>query len=215
MVLGPLVLPVHLVVLTISLGSGVFFFMLTSPFSKTRTRHVLSEMIGLFVWLVVFVWIGKVLLKWRLFFEDPVSILIYPSNHQALYIGIVFTVLYSLWAYRDREKLQGIGLSALVMLNYASFVYFFISVIWMPVRDVYLGEMALGVVLVIWQVVVINRDSATSGWAGIAGALSVGKLILALQFGETFFFHYKVDLWFWIFIGMLFIPLFYKKKVRI
>ncbi|GGD23315.1 hypothetical protein GCM10011389_33800 [Pontibacillus salipaludis] len=214
MVVGPFVISFYLFALTISLVSGVLLFMMTSPFSKSETRKALSGISDLFVWLLIFIWVGKVLLKWEAFWKDPISILIYPSNHQALYIGLLLTLFLSLWRYGYRKGAQVIGKSFVLIVNYALFVYSFMAIIWTSSGMVYLGELVLAGVLVIWQVVSLTAGSPQSWWYGMFGAIIAGKFMLTLILGETFLFHYKVDLWVWIFMSIIFVSLLYIKKVR-
>ncbi|WP_198135882.1 hypothetical protein [Pontibacillus chungwhensis] len=214
MVVGPFVISFYLFALAISLVSGVLLFMMTSPFSKSETRKALSGISDLFVWLLIFIWVGKVLLKWEAFWKDPISILIYPSNHQALYIGLLLTFILSMWRYRHRVGELAISKSLVLIVNYSLFVYYFMAVIWTSSGTVYVGELVLAGVLVIWQVVSLTARSQQSWWYGMFGAFIAGKFMLTLILGETFLFHYKVDLWVWILMSFIFVSLLYGKKVR-
>src|SRR5699024_5448155 len=54
--------------------------------------------------VVIFIWIGKIIVNLQVFMRDPFAILAYPSDRRALYIALIFGTIHIL--YRSIWKKQ-------------------------------------------------------------------------------------------------------------
>src|SRR5690625_1666713 len=87
-------------IIIISFIVGICFYYLISPLSTSTKKEQLEQVLSYSINLVIYIWIGKVLVNIQAFMNDPLAVLAYPSNSGALYIAICLlavNVLYKVW----------------------------------------------------------------------------------------------------------------------
>jgi len=87
-------------IIIISFIVGIGFYYLISPLSTSTKKEQLEQVLSYSINLVIYIWIGKVLVNIQAFMNDPLAVLAYPSNSGALYIAICLlavNVLYKVW----------------------------------------------------------------------------------------------------------------------
>ncbi|HLR71407.1 MAG TPA: hypothetical protein VK085_08240 [Pseudogracilibacillus sp.] len=116
--------------LFISFLVGFIFYYILSEESKDRKKKQLDHVLSLLINFIIFIWVGKILLNMKTFFQDPLAILAYPSNNGAFYIAFVLTMFYI--AYQiHRKKLDGIDLftTFVPIFAAASFIFEFFQLV--------------------------------------------------------------------------------------
>ncbi|WP_085992653.1 hypothetical protein [Oceanobacillus senegalensis] len=91
-----------ILVLVSSFLIGIIVFYMMSSLTKDEKWIHIKEIVSQLIDIVIFIWIGKILLNLFTFVNDPVAVLAYPSSKDAFYIAIVlFTILLY---YKNRER---------------------------------------------------------------------------------------------------------------
>src|SRR5690625_2410263 len=67
-------------IIVMSFIIGLMFFYLTSPLSHVERKQQIEEVISLLINFVIFIWIGKIVVRFSIFIEDPLAILIFRIN---------------------------------------------------------------------------------------------------------------------------------------
>lgn len=138
-------------IVTFSFLAGVIAFYFLSEQSKEQKKKELDEVITALLNFVIFMIIGKVLINWRIFIDDPLAVLAYPSNSSAFYLAVLFSI--ALLVYKSKYKqLPFIGFSAafLPIFLTATFLYEFIQLVWKN-NSLSLGNIIIaGLILVLY-----------------------------------------------------------------
>src|SRR5690625_2033417 len=111
-------------IIIISILAGLVFYLMTSNLSKEHKKAQLEEMFSQLVNFIIFIWIGKIILNFSIFIDDPLAILAYPSNSEAFYLAVLFSAIllfYKSWQ-KKFDVLQFIT-SFLPVFLMASFMY--------------------------------------------------------------------------------------------
>ncbi|MEW9109941.1 MAG: hypothetical protein AB2374_11380 [Cytobacillus gottheilii] len=183
-------------IVAFSFLAGVIAFYFLSEQPKEQKRREVDEVITALLNFVIFMIIGKVLIHWRIFIDDPLAVLAYPSNSSAFYLAVLFSI--ALLVYKSKYKqLPFIGFSAAFLHIFlsATFLYEFIQLVWKN-NSLSLGNMIIaGLVLVLYfylreQLKSVNLVLALlTGW-------SAGMLILSYFQPFITIFGFIVARWF-------------------
>ncbi|MDC3424344.1 hypothetical protein NC797_07455 [Aquibacillus sp. 3ASR75-11] len=212
--IGPLVIKSSLVIQIVSLGMGLVWFGFTSPFSKTETKKRLDEVGNLLIAFVISLFIGKIIINFSTFINDPLAILAYPSDSKAFYIAFLFTGLYAkIKIVKGSQHFFALLFSWINVFFAASFVYEFVQIIWGSSVHTW-GYLGL---LFVFLIIIISLQGqlpiemlvfiAVLGW-------SAGQWLLSI-FSNTTVFQFNLHPWFYgiICIGSIFLII-YKRKVK-
>lgn len=200
--------------IVLSLAIGLVFFYVFSVFSKPEKKKYMEILTSQLINLVIFIWVGKILLHLPLFIQDPLAVLAYPGNSGAFYLAVLFTgglVLYQ-WI---RKKLD-ILLFAEACTHVFLVALFFYEFMQLMIEDnMYsLGYLILSVILLI--LLFLLRERVPIFWllTSILIILSIGMLVLNLIYPFVAIFGYLIEIWFIIvfFIGCLSILILNERK---
>lgn len=123
------VVTIGIIAISVAVGFIVFYILSEAP--KEEKKKQIDELMSLLLYFIVFIWIGKILLNFPLFIEDPLAILAYPSEANAFYLAVLFTGI--IVRYKTvRNKLQLIPFANRVMFIFfaTGTVYEFIQFAW-------------------------------------------------------------------------------------
>ncbi|WP_461176709.1 hypothetical protein [Virgibacillus ainsalahensis] len=199
-----------------SIGVGFIILVIFGGLSKEQRKDYLEEMISQLINLVIFVWIGKIILNFPVFMEDPMSILAYPSDSDSFYLAVLFSG--ALFFYKSSKWYLDTLLflkSFLFVLLTASFAYEFIQYIWNDNQFAF-GYLILLTVLLLLFIFMQNRVASSTLILVILTVWSLGVLLLWFIQPFVTIFGYMMTPWFLglVFaIGFSFI-LFCKRKRR-
>lgn len=151
---------VEIGITAISLAIGFLSFYLLNEHSKETKRRHLEEFTSQLINLVLFIWLGKIVLNLRLFISDPLAILAYPSNSDAFYFAIGCVSLLLLFKAKRKKMYVLLFLESFVqVILVGSFIYEFIQLI---VND---NRYALGYLLllaILMGIFIFFRERMTS-----------------------------------------------------
>lgn len=88
-------------IVSLILTYGLYY--LYSNQNHVTKKSILNEIVSNIMNFVIFVWLSKVLLNITLFFQDPMAVLVYPSNAQSFYIAFLLTTILFLIQIRKKK----------------------------------------------------------------------------------------------------------------
>lgn len=202
-------------IIFISMIAGLAFFYITSSLPSVQRKKQIEDIASQLINFVIFIWLGKILLKLPIFIKDPLAILAYPSNSNAFYLAVLFSSL--LLAYKAIKKQMNVLTllhTFLPVFLMASFVYEFIQILYDNAYSIsYIIILTMLILLLI-----LLRDRFADGT--VTTILFIGWLVgvLVLAWIQPFItvFGYMIAPWF---LGLLFITIssfiIYKKRKRV
>lgn len=185
----------------ISIGIGFFTFYIMSNVSKGKKKMLMEEMVIQFTNFIIFIWVGKVLLHITSFIKNPLAIVAYPSNSEAFYLAVLFSIIVLVYKSKRGKLDVVLFIKALIPVVFvASFLYEFIQLVGNG-NTYSLGNMALFTGLVVLYYLI--RDYLQRmviivmlfGW-------SVGSIILSFMQPFVTVFGFIIAPWF---VGVFFI----------
>lgn len=189
--------------LLILIGSflfGLFFTYFTGAATKEIRKKQLDDVMSIVVNLVIFIWLGKVLVNMSLFMEDPLAVLAYPSNAKALAVSLVILILHFLYKILYKKENILPALKQLLPVFIASaFMYEFLQMTVMNNKAHWLQVLLYAALLLFY---VLIKSTALRNWLIIYTWLLVQFLIVSKQ-SYTTVFQYSLSLSFIIILFML------------
>lgn len=203
---------VGVIVLSFVVGIASFYF--SSDLAKEERKKQIDEISSMLVNFVIYVWIGKVLVSLRIFVEDPIAALAYPSNSKAFYAACLFISIHLAYkAWRKQIDVPRFVAAFTPVFFAASFVYEFIQMV-IYNKGHSLGYISLLAVLCLFTF--LNKRSSVSAamrmwvlWAG-------GCLILTFFTKYVTVFGYIMERWILILFVIVSVScslLYFKKDV--
>ncbi len=165
---------VGILIVSLLLGSAYYYFI-------DNKKDFIKEMGDVIFQLIIFVVGWKLVLNFNFLIQEPMSVLVYPSNALSFYLGIISTVIY-VW-FKNRALLKRVDLW-LRFLLLVSFFYEFMMIIYYKdyTRIYYL--VLLGLLLI---------RGHNWWWFSI---WQVGIVLLKLYLGSMLVFGYSVNIYF-------------------
>lgn len=185
---------VGMIAFSVAIGFIVFFVISDLP--KSQKKKMITEMISQLVNLVIYIWLGKIILNLALFVKDPLAILAYPSNAHAFYLAILFSALTL--AYKQIRRQMDVASfihACIPVFLSASFVYEFIQLVWYD-HTYAIGNLTLLTVLIIVFLLIRDRIRSTTVTTMMVIGWGAGMLLLTFIFPLTMVFGYIMDAWF-------------------
>src|SRR5690625_2378403 len=118
---------IGVVVVSISFGLLIYFVVADHPNKKTYMEEIFSQLMN----FIIYLWIGKILLNFSLFIKEPMTILAYPSDSNAFYIAVLFSIV-TIGIQMKRKKIDIVPFLHAFMFVFllSSFMYEFIQIVW-------------------------------------------------------------------------------------
>lgn len=139
----------HIAILMISfvIGVGSYIGMSKEPFQQLKKR--LDWLLSIVIQLVIYIWLAKVLVLFKLVIKDPFAVLAYPSNATMLYLALLFTGIHIAIHIKKGVLLGSEMIRVFVpVLLSTHFVYSCIQV-YQTSRTAFLIQAGIGVLLII------------------------------------------------------------------
>lgn len=179
---------------------GVVVFYLVSNDEKEEKKKQIEKVISLAINFVIYVWLGKIILKLNIFLKDPLAVLAYPSTSQAIYVATLFLIINLLYRkFRHKEEIAPIMYAFIPIFLSASFMYEFLQVVVekQPYNNLYLylvTGLTLGYILFYGKM----RMYLLSYLFGFS--LLIGQLLLTLLNNTTIFGYPLLPVYFGVLI---------------
>jgi|SRR5690625_330515 len=124
-----IIMSIGIIIISFIVGGAFYYFIsiVPNPVKKKQLEQVFSLLVN----LVIYIWIGKILVNFSIFVKDPLAVLAYPSNSSAFYIAIILltiNVLYKVWKEEEFDVNQWFTAFVPIVLA-TSFTYEFIQYI--------------------------------------------------------------------------------------
>lgn len=185
---------IGIVLLSFILGRYGFYF-----FIKENNQLSMGELINWLMNLVIFMWLGKVILNMPIFLSDPVSILAYPSDSSALFVGLIGSLI--IFYIQFRKNKEGIllflnQLTFIVLLSSA--IHYILKVIILDASIDYLYLLITSGIIILMVTIWERLDSKTK-FLVLVTCWSFGLVFGLLVFQPyVLIFNYNIQLWFLI-----------------
>lgn len=195
---------------------GFIVFYLLSPMPKAQRKHQIQEVSAHLINFVLFIWLGKLLLNFPRFIENPLAVLAYPSNASAFYLAVLFTlgtVIYKM--KKEKVDLPKLLEGFIYVFLVASFIYEFMQIIWQGTRVAPLYFILIGG-LIFLQLFLQNRLSANQLVAVLLIGWGAGTLALSVFTPYVIVFGYTIAQWFLLLVllsGIVFYIVQERKRV--
>jgi len=203
-------------ILIVSFLIGFLFFYVTTDKPKDVKKKLLENVLSLLINFVIFIWVGKILVNSKIFFQDPLAILAYPSNTVAFYVATAFIAI-NVTYHLVRNKLNGMDVfnTFVPVLLSASFIFNFAQLVIIGYQKAWIYVVFLAILLVFYLFI---KEKATSHLANLTIFVVwlIGQFILSVTSSFPSLFGYNVHALF--FISLLILVLIYivysnKRKV--
>lgn len=183
-------------IVIISLGAGLIFSYTYSNLSKEHKKAQIEEMISQLVNLVIFIWVGKIILNLSVFINDPLAILAYPSNSGAFYIAILLsTILLFYKAKKKKFDVLQLIISFLPVFLVASFLHEFIQMA-LNNNTYSFGYLTLSTILLVLFLLINERLTSRNLIITMLIGWTLGVLVLAYVQPFVTVFGYIMAPWF-------------------
>lgn len=181
---------------------GFIILVIFGGLSKEQRKDYLEEMTSQFINLIIFVWVGKILLNFPVFIQDPLTILAYPSNSDAFYLAVLISA--ALLVYKSSKWQLDTLLfleSFLFVLLTASFTYEFIQYIYNDNPFAFRYLILLTALLLLF-IFMQNRVKSSTSILVIWTGWSLGVLFLLIIQPFVTVFGYMIMPWF---LGLVYV----------
>lgn len=105
-------------IIALSIGIGFLYFYLLSPLKGKTKRKQINDAISLLINFIIYIWIGKIIANITVFISDPIAVLAFPSNAQAIYIAtglLIINIIY-------KQKRENMNISQSLFLYFPTFL---------------------------------------------------------------------------------------------
>lgn len=172
------------------IGIGYYYFQ--SNQSKAIRKKQIEATSSLLINIVIYIWIGKVLVNLPKFINDPLAILAYPSNANAFYVASVLGLVNIIINVKKKKVALNTYIEALIPIFIgASFVFEFINYMDNGTTN-NLTYLILLIILVGIQLLFNEKTSTYNLNLLLVILWSLAKLILAFLYNYTTLFNYMI-----------------------
>lgn len=190
----------------ISFGVGFLFYYVYFPSDKEGKRQQIEQTSSLLINLVIFIWIGKVILHLELLFKDPLAVLAYPSDSNAFYLGCLMLLIQIIYKVVRKQLQYDLLIASFVpIFLFTSFVYEFIEIIYFEDKYAWASLLLYTLLLVLYLLIPRNRLQNNSHLFLLLWV--VGQMLLLYTMSFATIFHYTIKLPFLIISLILIISL--------
>lgn len=201
-------------ILIFSWSMGFLAYYILSGATKEEKLTYMGEILSQLINFVIFIWIGKIILNFKVFIGDPLAILAYPGNSNTIYLATSLSLI-TIVIQLLRRKMDGLlfWTAFIYIFLTASFVYEFVQVVWN--NNTYSIEY-MGLVAALLIAFVIIRKFIGFQWLNLFIFLgwTIGSLILAIIKPILIVFGYTIEPWFLAIVLMLCCLLMVHQKLK-
>jgi len=176
----------------------------------------MNEMVNQLINLVLFIWLGKIVLNVSTFIQDPIAILAYPADSNAFYFGTILTLATIVYkGMRQKISVNQFVFAFIPVFLTASFLYEFMQIVWENMSFTWHEIGLLGGLLLVYMLIHDHVSEELSTILLVLG-WGIGKLLLLWYLPFTTIFGYMINSWFIVLIVSIlsvYNGLLYRKKV--
>ena len=179
-------------ILVISFLIGFLFFYVTTDKPKDVKKKQLESILSFLINFVIFIWVGKIVVNSKIFFQDPLAILAYPSNASAFYIASVLIAI-NITYHLIRNRLNGMDVinTFVPVFLAASFIFSFAQLVINSYQQAWITVVFLAILLLVYLFIQEKVPSHQSNLI-IVVIWIFGQFILSIISSFPTIFGYKV-----------------------
>jgi len=179
-------------VVSISFGLLIYFVVADQPNKKRYMEQIFSQLMN----FIIYLWIGKILLNLTLFIKEPMTILAYPSDSNAFYLAVLFSIV-TVGIQVQRKKIDIVPFlqAFITVFLLSSFMYEFIQIVWNNhlYSVQYMGFLVFLIIVLItlrsYTTMYVSNIMMLIGW-------TLGMWGLSYTMPVTKIFNYTIASWF-------------------
>lgn len=203
-------------ILVISFMVGFLFYFLIMDEVKERKKKHIENILSLLINFIIYIWIGKIVLHIKLFMQDPLAVLAYPSDSRAFYLATILIIINIYYqTTKKQQEARTLFNTFVPVFIAASFIFEFTQLV------IYKNDHAW-TTLLLWMFLLIGYILAYEKWKSslVNVIFFVGSLIilaiLTLTKDTLTFFGYTVSPFYFISLLILvFIIIVYSNKRKV
>ncbi len=178
---------------------GIISYYIMNHLPKVEKKQYIEELNTQVINFVLFIWAAKIILNISLFIKSPIVVVTYPSNSQAFYLAILFSVLLLLYkGIKKKINILAFLESGILVSLVTSFTYEFIQIV-INKDSFTFGYLVLLVVLLCLFFLVAGRMNQRTVISIILVGWSIGMLFLSYIQPFATVFGYLMAPWFiWV-----------------
>jgi len=164
------------IILVASFIGGLLFFYVTSTESRNEKKNRVDNFISFLFNLIIFIWLGKIIVHFQTFISDPLAVLAYPSNSKAFYVAIILFCINIIYRKIYKKENLFVLLHTFVPIFIAgSFTYEFLQIIVLGSKTAWM-QLTLYVILLILYVLFQHKKISIIVFIWIIGHLTIASL---------------------------------------
>lgn len=201
--------------IVISFFIGILFYYVMKEGTRKEIRQQIDEVVSQLINFVIYIWIGKIVLKFTTFINDPLAVLAYPSDSTAFYFATICILLHILIKYRNKQNISALFNTFLPIFLVSHFTYEFIQTVVMEMKPNW-SLLIFYPILIILYMILQDKITEVRLRRFILLLLLTGHLLMAL-YSNTYIFGYSLGAIYFVgmFIFMFFIIVYSNKKFSI
>ena len=193
-----------LIAIVISFVVGALFYYVLKEDTRQNKRKQIEEVGSQIINFIMYIWIGKIILKNPPFIKDPMAVLPYPSDSKAFYFATIciFIHIYLKFRNKQEEKFQLLQ-TFLPIFIVSQFTYEFMQIVFFEMKPNWL-LLIFYACLIFLYMILNNKLSERKIQLTILTFLLMGNSLLAI-FTRTYVFGYPLHAIYFVlmFIWML------------
>lgn len=193
-----------LIAIVISFVVGALFYYVLKEDTRQNKRKQIEEVGSQIINFIIYIWIGKIILKFPTFIKDPMAVLPYPSDSKAFYFATIciFIHIYLKFRNKQEEKFQLLQ-TFLPIFIVSQFTYEFMQIVFFEMKPNWL-LLIFYACLIFLYMILNNKLSERKIQLTILTFLLMGNSLLAI-FTRTYVFGYPLHAIYFVlmFIWML------------
>ena len=183
-------------IISLSIVIGLTTFYLISDLSKQERKEHIEGIVSLLINFIIYIWVGKIILNFPVFINDPLAILAYPSSSHAFYLAILISMVVNLLKSKYTHKIVPHFIESLVFVSFVtSFVFEFIQLVWNSNAYAFGTLLVFGILLVLF-ISLRGRVASPTLLIVTLTAWSGGTMLLAFIQPIVTLFGYLITPWF-------------------
>lgn len=182
----------QVVILMVSFGIGVAsYFGMSYELLKVKKKRF-DWLFSMVIQLVIYIWIAKIIVLFKVTIKDPFAVLAYPSNATIFYLALIFTTIHiAVHIKKNMLRVDEMIEVFVPVLLSTQFIYVCIQ-LFQTGRTPFLIN--AGIVMVLLLVyLTVDKAHTVRGSVGLFIAWAVGKIILSTVFEHKTLFGYMVS----------------------
>lgn len=179
-----------IIMASFAIGIAGYIGMSKELFKEKKKR--MDWLFSMVIQMVIYIWIAKVIVLFKLAIKDPIAVLAYPSNTTILYLALIFTAIHiAIHIKKNVLQVEGMLEVFVPVLLSTEFIYVCIQ-LFQTGRTGFIINAAIVMVL-LFVYLLIEKMHTSRRLVALFIAWAIGKIVLSTVLGHKVLFGYMVS----------------------